>query len=490
MITNQRQFDLTRTQVAKFERALAELVREQETSDLHPLLLKAQRESISAQMDELRSALLAYEQLQAGERTVLELDSLDDLPSALISARIAARLNHRELAERLGLKEQQIQRYEATQYAGASLSRIHQIAQALGLAIRKDVFLPTGKLTVRGILQSLRKLGIDGGFLRDRVLPPGLAAHLSGRHSKEEEPRIALAIAGMVERVFGIRPVALFGDAPLRLASAATGGVRYKVPANINETKLTAYTVYAHYLALLVLRATDELIAQPIPTDPLQLRAEVIERAGEFTFKAVLDYVWSRGVPVLPLRDPGAFHGACWRVDGRNVIVLKQVTSSEARWLYDLLHEFRHAAEDPERDNLAVIELGESAVDWKAAPEEVEAMEFAGSAILDGRADELAERCADEALGSIQALKWVVPDVAQDEGVSVGALANYLALRLSQQGQSWWSTASTLQEEASDPYETARDALLKRLNWARLNEPDQQLLVRALASVEEVRDEQ
>jgi transcriptional regulator with XRE-family HTH domain len=489
MITNQRQYDLTRSQVAKFERAFSELAREQETSELHPLLAKAQRDSMSAQMDELRSELLAYERLQAGERTVLHLDSLDDLPSALISARIASRLSQRELAERLGLKEQQIQRYEASQYAGASLSRIQEIAQALGLAVRKDVFLPTGKLTVRGILQSLRKLGVEASLLRDRLLPPELSARLTGRHSKEEEPRIALAIAGTVERVFGISPAALFGDTPLRLVSAATGGVRFKVPAKINETKLTAYTVYAHYLALLVLRATEDLVPQPIPTDPLKLRAEVFERAGEFTFMAVLRYVWSCGVAVLPLRDPGAFHGACWRVDGRNIIVLKQVTSSEARWLYDLLHEFRHAGEDPERQNLAVIELGESAVDWKEAPEEVEAMEFAGSAILDGRADELAERCADEAGGSIQALKWVVPDVAQDEGVSMGALANYLAFRLSQQGESWWPTASKLQEEGRDPFEIARDSLLERLNWSRLNEPDRQLLIRALASIEEVYDE-
>jgi hypothetical protein len=42
------------------------------------------------------------------------------------------------LAERLGLKEQQIQRYEATNYASASLSRVQQVARALGLRMHTD----------------------------------------------------------------------------------------------------------------------------------------------------------------------------------------------------------------------------------------------------------------------------------------------------------------------------------------------------------------
>jgi transcriptional regulator with XRE-family HTH domain len=49
----------------------------------------------------------------------------------LIRARISAGLSQRELAARLGLKEQQIQRYEATNYETASLRRVLEIAAAL-----------------------------------------------------------------------------------------------------------------------------------------------------------------------------------------------------------------------------------------------------------------------------------------------------------------------------------------------------------------------
>ncbi len=53
------------------------------------------------------------------------------LPEALIDDRKKRGLTQRELAERLGIKEQQIQRYEATRYQSASLKRIVEVAEAM-----------------------------------------------------------------------------------------------------------------------------------------------------------------------------------------------------------------------------------------------------------------------------------------------------------------------------------------------------------------------
>ncbi len=75
---------------------------------------------------------------------MLELNSLREIPEALIRARIASGLSQKQLAERLGLKEQQLQRWEATRYAGISLDRIHDVAEALGVTIREQVILPQG----------------------------------------------------------------------------------------------------------------------------------------------------------------------------------------------------------------------------------------------------------------------------------------------------------------------------------------------------------
>ena len=60
-----------------------------------------------------------------------ELGIVSSLPETLIKARIARGMSQRELAERIGLKEQQIQRYEATNYSSASLSRIRAVVSGL-----------------------------------------------------------------------------------------------------------------------------------------------------------------------------------------------------------------------------------------------------------------------------------------------------------------------------------------------------------------------
>jgi HTH-type transcriptional regulator / antitoxin HigA len=48
------------------------------------------------------------------------------------------------LADRLGLKEQQIQRYEATDYASASLARVIEISEALGLELKGGLEVEVG----------------------------------------------------------------------------------------------------------------------------------------------------------------------------------------------------------------------------------------------------------------------------------------------------------------------------------------------------------
>jgi transcriptional regulator with XRE-family HTH domain len=101
------------------------------------------REAMESQLEDLRQQLAEYDALRTGHIQVLELDSLAQLPEAFIRARIAAGLTQKELARRLGMREQQVQRYEATRYSGVSLTRLQQVADALGVRIHERVLLPT-----------------------------------------------------------------------------------------------------------------------------------------------------------------------------------------------------------------------------------------------------------------------------------------------------------------------------------------------------------
>ena len=141
MITNERQYRMTKGWLERFTRAQAAVSAQSGT--LHPRAAQALQDQYASQIEELSAEIAVYEALRRGEVKVLELESLQELPDALIQARTAARLSQQELATRLGLKKQQVQRYEATRYAGVSLERIQAVAEALGLTIREQVTLPS-----------------------------------------------------------------------------------------------------------------------------------------------------------------------------------------------------------------------------------------------------------------------------------------------------------------------------------------------------------
>lgn len=139
MITNERQYRITRRQLRRFDDDLATHAARIPSADVDPRLHQAMRDALVSEADELRTQLKRYEQLRDGTITGRDFDSLRELPTALIEARIAAKLTQRALADRLDVAEQQIQRWEATAYAGVGLERLQDIADALDTRIRENV---------------------------------------------------------------------------------------------------------------------------------------------------------------------------------------------------------------------------------------------------------------------------------------------------------------------------------------------------------------
>lgn len=139
MITNERQYRIAQAEARKFEDSIAAARDTGPGPDVHPRIHDAMVESLESELAVLRGQLDQYEALKAGHVKGRTVQSLRELPLLLIEGRIAARLTQRELAERLDLAEQQIQKYEAMMYAGASLERLQEVADALGLAIEEAV---------------------------------------------------------------------------------------------------------------------------------------------------------------------------------------------------------------------------------------------------------------------------------------------------------------------------------------------------------------
>ena len=142
MITNERQFKIAKAQMEKFKLSIA-------TTDMEKLVrCGMDRLMAQAQLDQLRSEyeilleqITEYERLSSGEQKEFEMRSLQDLPVALIKARIASNWTQKQFAEALGVKEQQVQRYEAEMYKSANLTTLSRMAEILGLDIPTHVVM-------------------------------------------------------------------------------------------------------------------------------------------------------------------------------------------------------------------------------------------------------------------------------------------------------------------------------------------------------------
>lgn len=469
MITNERQLQISRAQAGRFRESLAALEqRTSEGSEFDPLMRQVQIDAIRGQLETLLTEIRDYEDLRSGRTSIIELTSLADLPDGLIRARIAAGLTQKELAERLGLREQQIQRYEASRYEGATFSRIVDVADAIGLRIRKRLeILKT--TSAEAVIKRLRSIGLGNEFIRRRISPDLTLDEVGARE-----------IVTRVGSIFGWSPDVLFGSGTIDPAQLGGATARFKMPKGRDARSTLVYTAYAYRLATICARGMSGRPRRRIPTDWRQFRSEVVDRYGSVEFKNVLAFAWDLGIVVLPLNDAGAFHGACWRIGGVNVIALKQPLLYPARWLFDLLHELRHAAESPEADEFEVVEASEISDERRASKEEQEASWFAGQVSLDGCAEELVKECLALAKNDLRELKKAVLAVAAKRVISAGQLANYMAFRLSLQGENWWGVAANIQDKSFDPLAVARDVFFERFSFNELPQSELELLSLAL----------
>lgn len=98
-------------------------------------------DAVESQAEDLREEIDEYERLRSGTVVTFEASSLADLAILLVKARIARGWTQRQLADALGIAEQQVQRYESTEYRSASLARICDVADALGTTVTERAVL-------------------------------------------------------------------------------------------------------------------------------------------------------------------------------------------------------------------------------------------------------------------------------------------------------------------------------------------------------------
>jgi transcriptional regulator with XRE-family HTH domain len=457
MIRNERQYRVTQ---AARERLAQEAERVM-ASDAERWVREATRGSLQAQIQDLDEEIAEYEALQRHEAS-LSVRDLSELPRELVRARIANDLSQRDLADRLGLKEQQIQRYEATEYAGASIGRLQEVMAALGVAFDGELILRSDAGGASAVRNALAHAGFASTTIKQRFF--------ASTSITAATPW--MDAASRAARIFKTDIDSVLAD---ELVPAA-GAVAFRARATANADTVTAYSVYAEYLAEITLRAFDRPYT-PLPSAEA-IRELLRDRLQSDPLDALLELCWAHGIPVIPIADGGTFYGACWDFDGRPVIVLKHAVRTPERWAFLLAHEMFHSLK-PTGDS--VLEGHRDMENWKDHPDEVAADEFASLVLLGGDAEALTKVVVDRADHSVGRLKAELPDVAEVGGVSVGLLADYVAHRLVASGINWWPTANRLHTSNRDAWRIARSMLLANVDLSTMDHLDRDIFIDGMA---------
>jgi HTH-type transcriptional regulator / antitoxin HigA len=136
MITNEKQYKSAISAVRMLEDAIAQFdILKSIQSGVDPVIAKAQITSYELKLSDLVEQVKIFDKKRVGIDSNFPFSSISELGEHLIGCRVARGWTQRQLADVLGVKEQQVQRYERDRYATISLSRLSTVSEALGIKV-------------------------------------------------------------------------------------------------------------------------------------------------------------------------------------------------------------------------------------------------------------------------------------------------------------------------------------------------------------------
>ena len=140
MIKNEKQYKITKKKLADLNEAI---VRKQSILDPLPAKDRLILVSLQDMQGQLENEIAAYDHLKSSMSSLPDERSIDDLPELLIEFKVRSGLTQKEFSRKIGMKEQQLQRYEAENFRSISFKNLLKILHAIGLEV-----------TVRGFIQN------------------------------------------------------------------------------------------------------------------------------------------------------------------------------------------------------------------------------------------------------------------------------------------------------------------------------------------------
>jgi len=363
MITNERQYRITSAQLEKLKTEINTFDFKAATEHTKSkILAKAELEALRSEYENLSMQLHEYETLKSGTVEILKASNLEELPSILIRARIVKGLSQRQLADAIGLKEQQIQRYEAEEYASANLRRLADVSNALSLNITEIAeFVATPP----------RPFNVDKDDLAWDQFP--IKEMYRRNWFKESPGSLEAAVANAEELVKEF--VTDFIDSPVR----AFARQRVRAGGNINPYNLLAWQ--CRIIALARDCKLKNRYKQKIITKGWLIKLVHLSRVNDWK-KKVIDYLQDSGIRlVIESHLPNTYldGAAILLSDGSPVIGMTLRYDRLDNFWFVLFHELIHVMKHLHKGQVESIF---DDLDVEANDIEKEADECAGEALI------------------------------------------------------------------------------------------------------------
>jgi len=245
---------------------------------------------------------------------------------------------------------------------------------------------PSSGQTLKSLLTRLYRAGFKKEFARAAILPEWWDDDCT--NDLAIIPDIEIRVA----RFLGL-PLVAVKDARTKLVSPTYPNAQLRRVRDIDRDRLSA----AIHAALKISSAVVRSLREPSrglntpPDDGLAWHREMKSTLSVVTLDTILDDLWNRGIPVVPIDilPAPSFQGLACVVDGRPVILLGHKHDEPARTAFFLAHESAHIVAGDCAKNQPVLDEDEEIVDQDAM--EKSADQYANNVLYGGQQFHLTE---------------------------------------------------------------------------------------------------
>jgi len=133
MIKNEKQYKISKKKLKELTGQIARVSNDTGQLALRNQLLLA---SLNNTRQTLEEEVAEYDSLKKNKKAALKERLISDLPSLITEYKIVSGLTQKEFSEKLGLKEQQLQRYESDNFKSVTFKNLLRFFDLMGLEIR------------------------------------------------------------------------------------------------------------------------------------------------------------------------------------------------------------------------------------------------------------------------------------------------------------------------------------------------------------------